>query len=159
VDNVNVNDGGVLYVAQGATLAVDNNYTQEAGGTLMFFLGAPGGSGFSSLTGTQVAGAGDYGSIHVAGTATLDGTIAGFLDPNFGSATPGLDVVEYNDVITADAISGDFDTLALLNSNSIWELDSIVDDDNTVDLRVQRTASVGQVPSVPGIVIELAGPW
>ena len=75
----------------------------------MFYLGAPGGEGFSDLTGTSVAGPGDYGQILVGGTATLDGTIAAFLDPAFGSANPGLTAVEYNDVIVADGgIDGRF---------------------------------------------------
>jgi len=159
IDNVNVNNGGVLYIGQNTTLTVDNAYTQNAGGTVMFYLGAPGGEGFSSLTGTQVAGAGDYGQILIDGTATLDGTIAAFLDPAFGSANPGLEAVEYNDVIVADGgIDGDFSTLALINSNSIFQLDQIIDG-NTVDLRVQRTADVGHIGSLPGIVVETAGPW
>ncbi len=158
VDNVHVNDGGTLYIDQGATLAVANNYTQGPNGTVMFYLGAPGGSGFSSLTGVQTAGAGDYGQILVEGTATLDGNIAAFLDPAFGSANPDLEAVEYNDVIVADDIVGDFSTLALINSNSIFQLDQIIDG-NTVDLRVQRTADVGHIGSLPGIVVEIAGPW
>ncbi|MDZ4870142.1 MAG: autotransporter domain-containing protein [Alphaproteobacteria bacterium] len=159
VDNVVVNDGGTLYIDQAATLAVANNYTQGPNGTVMFYLGAPGGSGFSSLTGVQTAGAGDYGQILVEGTATLDGNIAALLDPAFGSANPDLEAVEYNDVIVADGgIVGDFSTLALINSNSIFELDQIIDG-NTVDLRVQRTADVGHIGSLPGIVVEIAGPW
>jgi hypothetical protein len=159
VDSVTVNNGGTLYIDQAATLTVNDNYTQDAGGTVMFYLGAPGGEGFSSLTGTQVAGAGDYGQILVEGTATLDGTIAAFLDPAFGSANPGLETVEYNDVIVADGgIDGDFSTLALINSNSIFQLDQIIDG-NTVDLRIQRTADVGHIGSLPGIVVETAGPW
>ncbi|MBL8781831.1 MAG: autotransporter domain-containing protein [Alphaproteobacteria bacterium] len=159
VDNVVINDGGTLYIDQAATLAVANNYTQGPNGTVMFYLGAPGGSGFSSLTGVQTAGAGDYGQILVEGTATLDGNIAAFLDPAFGSANPGLEAVEYEDVIVADGgIVGDFSTLALINSNSIFELDQIIDG-NTVDLRVQRTADVGHIGSLPGIVVEIAGPW
>lgn len=156
VDNVNVNSGGTLYIDQGAALTVNNDYTQDANGTVMFYLGAP--AGISTATGTIVAGAGDYGQILVNGTATLDGTIAGFLDPAFGSANPDLDIVEYNDVIVADEIEGDFSTLALISSNSIFELDSIIDG-NTVDLRVQRTADVGHIGGLPGIVVETAGPW
>lgn len=157
VDNVVVNNGGVFYVGQGATLAVDNSYTQDAGGTLMFYLGAP--AGISSASGTVVAGSGDYGQLIVDGTATLgNGVIAGFLDSGFGSASSNLDAVEYHDVIIADSISGDFSTLALINSNSIWELDSIIDG-NTVDLRVQRTSEIGQIGSLPGIIVEIAGPW
>jgi hypothetical protein len=158
VDNVHVNDGGTLYIDQATTLHVANNYTQGPNGTVMYYLGAPGGSGFSSLTGVQTAGAGDYGQILVEGTATLDGNIAAFLDPAFGSANPDLEAVEYNDVIVADSIVGDFSTLALINSNSIFQLDQIIDG-NTVDLRVQRTADVGHIGSLPGIVVEIAGPW
>jgi uncharacterized protein with beta-barrel porin domain len=160
VDALNVNNGGTLYIDKSTTLTVDNTYVQQAGGTVEFYLGAPGGEGFSSLTGTVVADPlTDYGQIHVTGTAALDGTIAGFLDPAFGSANPDLETVEYNDVIVADGgITGDFSTLALINSNSIFQLDQIIDG-NTVDLRVQRTADVGHIGSLPGIVVETAGPW
>jgi uncharacterized protein with beta-barrel porin domain len=37
-------------------------------------------------------------------------------------------------------------------------LDSIIDG-TTVDLRVQRAADVGHIGSLPGIVVETAGPW
>jgi uncharacterized protein YhjY with autotransporter beta-barrel domain len=157
VDALNVNNGGTLYIDKSTTLNVDNNYVQQAGGTLEFYLGAP--SGISTASGTIIADPGDYGQILVGGTATLDGTIAGYLDPAFGSANPGLDIVEYNDVIVATGtITTDFSTLALINSNSIWELDSIIDG-NTVDLRVQRTADLGHIGGLPGIVVETAGPW
>lgn len=155
VDTLTVNGGGTLFIGQGASVNV-GTYTQDANGTLMYYLGAP--SGISGLTGVVQAGAGDYGQVQVSGTATLSGVIAGFLDPDFGSANPDLEAVEYQDVLVADAISGDFSTLALLNSNAIWELDSIIDN-NTVDLRVQRIADVGHIGGVPGIVVETAGPW
>ncbi len=151
VDNVNVNNGGTLYIDKATTLDVDGNYTQQPGGTLMFYLGAPGGEGFEDLTGTQVADSGDYGQILVDGTATLDGTIAAFLDPAFGSASPGLTEVQYNDVIVADGgILGDFDFTALIANNSLFELSSIIDGD-TVDLRVLRS-SLGSIAAASNIV-------
>src|SRR6185436_275564 len=120
-------------------------YTQQSGGTLEFYLQAPGGAGFSSLTGDQVAAAGDYGQVHVTGGATLDGSIAAFLDPEFANANSGLESVTYNDVLVADGgITGDFSTLALIANNSLFELDEVIDG-NTVDLTVLRAAGLGPI--------------
>jgi uncharacterized protein YhjY with autotransporter beta-barrel domain len=150
VDTLSVT-GGTLYIDQGTTLNVDQSYTQGANGTLMFDLGAPGGSGFSSLTGTQIAGPGDYGQIIVAGPVTLNGTIAGWLDPAFASANPALEEVIYNDVITSTSpITTDFTTTALVANNSLFQLFDLIDG-NTVDLRVARSP-LGQFPSVSVIV-------
>lgn len=151
VDVLNVNSGGTLYIDRGVTLNVDNSYAQAAGGILMFDLGAPGGSGFSSLTGTVVAAPGDYGSIIVNGPVTLNGTIAGFLDSAFASANSALDEVFYNDVITSNApITTDFTTTALVANNSLFQLFDLIDG-NTVDLRVAR-APLGQFPGVNVLV-------
>lgn len=155
VDAVAVNNGGTLFIDKSTTLNVDDSYTQAAGGTLMFYLGAPGGSGFGSLTGTQVAGPNDYGQLIIGtgGTVSLNGIIAGWLDPAFASANPGLTEVQYNDVIiapNAGAIFGDFTATALIANNSLYELNSLIDD-NTVDLRVNRT-SIGQSATVANVV-------
>lgn len=152
VDALNVNSGGTLYIDQGVTLNVDNSYTQQAGGTLMFDLGAP--AGIGSASGTIVAGSGDYGQIIVNGPVTLNGTIAGFLDSAFASASPSLDTVFYNDVIVSTggsaAIVGDFTATALVSNNSLFQLFDVIDG-NTVDLRVTR-APLGQFPGVNVIV-------
>jgi len=158
VDAVNVDNGGTLYIDKSTTLDVDDSYTQQAGGTLMFYLGAPGGEGFSSLTGTIVAGAGDYGQILVDGTADLDGTIAGFLDPAFADANSDLTQVDYNDVIVADGgITGDFTTVALISNSSLFELNEIIDG-NTVDLRLTRT-SLSDLGDIGGIIVNTNGPF
>ncbi|MBI1212433.1 MAG: autotransporter domain-containing protein [Alphaproteobacteria bacterium] len=158
VDAINVNNGGTLYIDKTASLTA-GSYTQQAGGTLEFYLGAPGGANFSNLTGTQSAAAGtDYGQIHVTGTATLDGAVAAFLDPTFASANSSLDAVVYNDVLIADGgISGDFNTLALISNSNLFELNEVLDG-NTVDLTVTRT-SLGQVGNIGDIVVETGGPW
>ncbi|MBI1211153.1 MAG: autotransporter domain-containing protein [Alphaproteobacteria bacterium] len=158
VDDVFVNSGGVLYIDKSTTLTA-GSYTQQAGGTLEFYLGAPGGAGFSSLTGDQVAGAGDYGQVHITGSATLDGNIAGFLDPAFASANSDLNSVTYNDVLVADGgITGDFSTLALISNNTLFQLDEVLDG-NTVDLTVLRSGGLGQLADIGGIVVDTGGPW
>lgn len=154
VDTATVN--GMLYIDQGTTLNVDTTYTQGAGGSLVFDLGAPGGAGFTSLTGVQTAGAGDYGQMIAGGLVTLSGTIGGVLDPAFASANPGLEEVIYNDVIVAGSIQGDFTTTALFANNSLFELDSLIDG-NTVDLRVLRS-SVGQ-NSVSNLIVGVSDPF
>lgn len=155
VDALNVNSGGTLYIDQGVTLNVDNSYTQQAGGTLMFDLGAP--AGIASASGTIVAAAGDYGQIIVNGPVTLNGTIAGFLDAAFASASPTLEEVVYNDVITSNsAIIGDFTATALVSNNSLFQLFDLIDG-NTVDLRVSR-APLGQFPGV-NVIVGTADPF
>ncbi len=155
VDALNVNAGGTLYIDQGVTLNVDNSYTQQAGGTLMFDLGAP--TGLASATGTIVAGPGDYGQIIVSGPVTLNGTIAGFLDAAFAGANPSLEEVVYNDVITSNsAIIGDFTATALVSNNSLFQLFDLIDG-NTVDLRVSR-APLGQFPGV-NVIVGTADPF
>ncbi len=157
VDNLTVNNGGTLYIDKATTLVVDNNFTQQAGGTLEFFLGAPGGSGFEDLTGNVVAGAGDYGQIVVNGTVSLNGAVVGFLDPAFADANPGLDQVLYEDVIVANGgVSGDFSTVALIADSSLFELDDIIDG-NSVDMTVTRTSL--NIGDLPGIVVNTGGPF
>jgi uncharacterized protein with beta-barrel porin domain len=149
VDVLNVNNGGTLYIDRGVTLAVDTSYTQQAGGTLMFDLGAP--AGLSSASGTVIASPSDYGQINVTGPVTLDGVIAGWLDPAFASANAAVEEVIYNDVITSNApITTDFSATALVANNSLFQLFDLIDG-NTVDLRVAR-APLGQFPGVNVIV-------
>ncbi|NOT42832.1 MAG: autotransporter domain-containing protein [Alphaproteobacteria bacterium] len=149
VDALAVNSGGTLYIDQGVTLNVDNSYTQAAGGTLMFDLGAP--AGIATTSGTITALAGDYGSIIVGGPVTLSGTIAGFLDSAFATADPGLETVFYNDVIVSTSpIIGGFSDTALVANNSLFQLFDLIDG-NTVDLRVSR-APLGQFPGLTNIV-------
>jgi outer membrane autotransporter protein len=82
---------------------------------------------------------------------TLSGTIAGWLDPAFATANPGLQEVIYNDVITSNApITTDFTTTALVANNSLFQLFDLIDG-NTVDLRVARSP-LGQFPGVNVIV-------
>ena len=155
VEQLTVQDGGVLYIDRSAVLEV-GSYNQEAAGVLEFFLGAP--SGFSGLTGDVAAGAGDYGRLVVRGEATLDGTVVGFLDPLFGNANPNLRSVRYEDVIVADGgINGDFTSVALIADSSLFELNSDVDG-NTIDVTVVRT-SLGDISDVPGIIVTLGGPF
>ena len=157
VDNLNVNNGGTLYIDRSTTLLVDENFTQQAGGTVEFYLGAPGGAGFTDLTGNVVAGDGDYGQIIVSGTATLDGSVVGFLDPAFADANPNLVEVLYDDVIVADGgISGDFQTVALIADSSLFELSEIIDG-NAVDMRVTRTSI--DIGDLPGIIVNTGGPF
>lgn len=156
VDLVNVQSGGILYIDKSTTINA-TNYTQASGGTVEYYLGAP--AGISGLTGDVTAAAGDYGVIHTSGSAVLAGTIAGYLDPDFGNANSGLNSVTYNDVLIADGgITGDFSTLALISNNTIFELDEIIDG-NTVDLTVLRAGSAAPLADVGSIVITLGGPW
>jgi uncharacterized protein YhjY with autotransporter beta-barrel domain len=161
VADVNVNNGGMLYIDQATTLVAENSYTQQSGGALVFDLGAPGGSGFSALTGSQVALSGDYGQLIVNGPVTLSGTIGAVLDSAFASANPALTEVIYNDVIisqgaTADII-GDFTTTALISNNSLFELFDLIDE-NTVDLRVVRS-SLGQNASISDLIVGVSDPF
>ena len=126
---------------------------ENAGGVLAFYLGAPANIGTAS--GSIVAGAADYGQIILggSGTVSLNGIIAGYLDPAFASANPALTEVQYNDVIVAPnagAISGDFIATALLSNSSLYELNELIDG-NTVDLRVVRT-SASQTSTASNVV-------
>ena len=153
VNALNVHTGGTLFIAQPTTLIVDGDYTQQAGGTLAFFLGAP--EGISTATGSLTAGNGDYGQLIVNGTAFLDGRIAGELDPAFASANPGLDRVVYNDVLIADEIEGSFDEAALLGNSAIFQLSYDINpgiESETVDLFVTRTP-IGHT-GLGGIIVE-----
>jgi uncharacterized protein YhjY with autotransporter beta-barrel domain len=157
VDNLTVNNGGTLYIDKSTTLVVDDNFTTQAGATVEFYLGAPGGADFEDLTGNVVAGEGDYGQIIVNGTASLDGSIVGFLDPAFADANPNLVEVLYDDVIVAEGgISGDFQTVALIADSSLFELSEIIDG-NAVDMRVTRTSI--DIGDLPGIIVNTGGPF
>lgn len=157
VDNVVVNNGGEFYIDDQTHLTVDQNYTQAAGGTLSYFLGAP--ANIATASGIVVAGAGDYGTITMNGTATLDGTIAGYLDPDFVNTNSAVTEVQYDNVLTANGgIIGDFAFEAAIANNSIFQLNSLNDGANHIDLRLTRT-SVAHLPSVNNVVPETAGPW
>ena len=157
VGALNVRDGGLLYIDKSTTLNV-GSYTQEAGGTVEFFLGAPGGEGFSDLTGSVIAGAGDYGRIVVEGAATLDGAVVGFLDPAFAEANDNLNEVIYENVITANGgISGSFGTLGLIADSSLFELSQIIDG-TTLDVTVSRV-SLTDIGSIGGIIVNTGGPF
>ncbi|MBP6012539.1 MAG: autotransporter outer membrane beta-barrel domain-containing protein [Alphaproteobacteria bacterium] len=151
VDAVDVQSGGMLYVDKTTTLNIDESYTQGSGGILAFYLGAP--ANISTATGSIAAGPGDYGQLIIAngGAVSLDGIIAGVLDHNFVNANPGLTEVRYDDVIVApDPITTDFIATALLSNSSLYELNSLIDD-NTVDLRVVRS-SVAQNSTISNVV-------
>ncbi len=155
VGALNVENGGTLYIDRATTLNVET-YTQQAGGVVEFFLGAP--EGFAGLTGDVIAGAGDYGRILVNGIATLNGTVVGFLDPLFSSANPDLNSVRYEDVIVANGgFSGDFSSVALIADSSLFEMNPHIDG-NTIDVDVART-SLGDISDVPGVIVTLGGPF
>lgn len=153
VNALNVNTGGMLFIAQPTTLVVDGDYTQQQGSTLAFYLGAP--SDISAATGSLTAGSADYGQVIVNGTAFLDGTIAAELDPAFATANSGLDRVVYNDVLIADEIDGTFDDASLLANSAIFQLSYDINpgvETETVDLFVTRTP-LGHT-SLGGIIVE-----
>ncbi len=155
VGQLTVENGGLLYIDRATVLEV-GSYTQEAGGVVEFFLGAP--DGFSELTGDVTAGEGDYGRILVSGVASLDGTVAGFLDPLFDTANANLTSVRYEDVIVAEGgINGGFSSVALIANSSLFEMNSALDG-NTIDVTVART-SLGDISDVPGIIVNLGGPF
>ncbi len=156
---INVNSGGTLYVDKSTTLDA-GTYTQLSGGNLEFYLAAPGGSGFSSLTGTQTANPlTDYGHVQLTGAVHLDGMISAFLDPAFASANSGLNSVVYEDVLTTTgAITGDFTTTAIIANTSLFELHEELDGTSAVDLTVTRIP-LGQLGGVNDIVVNLGGPW
>lgn len=157
VGNLTVQNGSQLYLDDQTDLSITGNYVQS-GGTLGYYLNAPGGSGFSSLTGVVVAAPTDYGSLTINGTANLSGTIAGYLDPDFVNANSGLTEVQYNDVLIANGgITGNFNVDATIANGSLFQVQSLLDG-NTVDLRLTRT-SVAHLPSVNNVVPETAGPW
>lgn len=152
-----VQNGGQLYIDDQTHLTVNGNYTQAANGTLSYYLRAP--ANISTASGIVNAGAGDYGTISVTGTATLDGTIAGYLDPNFVNTNSAVTEVVYDNVLHADGgIIGDFAFDAAIGNSSIFQLNSLNDGNNNIDLRLTRT-SVAHLPSVSSIVVETAGPW
>jgi uncharacterized protein YhjY with autotransporter beta-barrel domain len=156
VDEVTVASGGTLYLDKRTTLAVDQTLTLEPGGTLAFFLGAPGGDGFGDLTGVVDAAPEDYGQLLVDGAVVLDGAIVGYLDPAFAGANPALEAVRYNDVIVAGGgISGSFSTFALIAESSLFELNGIIDG-NSVDFEVTRT-SLAATPVT--VVVNIGGPF
>jgi Autotransporter beta-domain len=172
VDLLNLNTGGTLYIDSATILNVGpvvegSSYNQQSGSTLMFFLGAPDDYenevDFSDRTGVIHAEAGvDYGRIIVDGVAHLNGTLAGYLDPEFQNANPGLTEVIYDNVIEAGDIEGDFTDVELFANSAIWQLTHTVqggvNDPYAVDLRLTRT-SLSHIGGLSNIVVETAGPW
>lgn len=133
VDNTLSGSGGVLFldIQSGGTVAPGNspgtlttgNFTQTADGTLEIELAG--------------AAAGEFDVLNVQGTADLSGTLEVVL-------LPGLDVAAGTtfDVVTAQSLTANFDTLALPTGASGQDLIAIDQVGNTLRLTALEDLSI-----------------
>lgn len=157
--NITVNNGGTFNF-NGGTLAVGQftgNLT-NLGGTL-----APGNSpGTTNIVGNYIqsnagkfaveiggTGMGQFDSLHVSGTASLDGTLKVSLF-NLGSGLFTPHAGDSFDILTAEQLQGSFSLLALaaLDPNFKWEISYLTDAIGTTDV---VRLSINAVPIPPAI--------
>lgn len=128
VDSLNLNAGGHLYIDNQSTLNV-GSYTQAANSLLSFYLTEP-----PTANGTPGV---DFGQIVATGDVTLAGTIQAVVDP-LAFAGTGLTEYVYENVIAGGSLTGDFVEDLVSGGSGFYTLSHVLDDDNTVDLRLTR---------------------
>lgn len=128
VTALNVNAGGRLYVDNQSALNV-GSFTQQAGGTLQFYLSNPGVQGGQA----QV----NYGTISATGPVSLSGTLQAVIDPSVFTQS-GLSQYDYVGAITTTGtISGQFTGEGVLNGSAFYRLTHTTNE-SSIDLHLVR---------------------
>ena len=94
----------------------------------------------------------EYDSLDVTGTAMLDGILdVGLIDLGSGIFAPGLG--ESFDIIAAESIIGDFDSLlfASLGEGLSWQLNYLIDEIGTLDIARLSIVNDSAVPIPPSV--------
>ena len=137
---------------QGGTLAPGNspgvttvygNYSQNINSTLAIDIGG-------LMPGTE------YDVLNITGTAELGGTLdVDFYD--WGSNLFSAALGDSFDILSAETLSGEFDflSLATLNAGLQWQIDYLVDFDNTID--IVRLSVVTAVPTPAAVWLFSSG--